>query len=81
MDWIKLYTTKWLYGSGRVMSAEKRGVWADLLALAAETKFRDGTLRFDVGQPMPRDYISNILKITPELLDICIDVFSKDIRF
>lgn len=62
------------------MTPEKRGVWADLLALAAEAKPRDGTLRFDVGQPMPRDYISAVLRISRETLDACLDVFSKDLN-
>lgn len=79
-DWIKLFTTKWLFGSGRTMTAEKRGVWVDLLALAAECKLRDGTLRFDTGQPMSREYITSILQISKELLDACLDVFSKDLN-
>ena len=78
--WIKFFTAKWLYGSGRTMTAEKRGVWADLLALAAETKLRDGTLRFDVGQPMPRDYISNILLLDRETLDACLTAFQGDLN-
>lgn len=80
MDWIKLYTGKWLYGSGRTMTAEQRGVWADLLALAGETKFRDGTLRFDTDKPIPRSYISSLLRISLELLDTCLDIFSKDLN-
>jgi len=80
MEWIKFYTGKWLYGSGRTMSADKRGVWADLLALAAETKFRDGTLRFDVGQPMPRSYIASVLRISSELLDASLEAFIHDIN-
>jgi len=80
MEWIKLYTGKWLYGSGRTMPAEKRGVWMDLLALAAETKFRDGTLRFDVGQPMPRDYIASILRLDRVVLDDSLTVFQTDIN-
>ena len=80
MDWIRLYTAKWLFGSGRNMTPEKRGVWADLLALAAEAKLRDGTLRFDVGQPMTRDYIAGILRIDRSTLDACLDVFTKDIN-
>lgn len=80
MDWIKFYTGKWLFGSGRNMTAEKRGVWADFLALAGESKLRDGTLRFDVGQPMSKEYIANVLRITMDTLDACLDVFSKDMN-
>jgi len=80
MDWIKLYTRKWLWGSGRVMTPEKRGVWIDLLALAAEAKLRDGTLRFDVGQPMSRAWIANTLMIEHETLDACLAAFQADIN-
>lgn len=80
MEWIKLYTGKWLYGSGRTMTPEKRGVWMDLLSLAAETKFRDGTLRFDVDQPMPRDYIASILRLDRVVLDDSLAVFQADIN-
>jgi len=62
------------------MTAEKRGVWADLMALAGEAKLRDGTLRFDVGQPMSRDYISSILRIDRETLDACLVVFQNDLN-
>ena len=78
--WLKLWSSKWLYGSGRTMTAEKRGVWIDLLALANEVKFRDGTLRFEVDRPMTRDYIANILQIDRHLLDACLVAFQADIN-
>ena len=80
MDWLKLYTAKWLYGSGRTMTAEKRGIWADLLALAAETKFRDGSLRFDVNQPMPLTYIAGVLMLDMESLKAAIACFKADVN-
>ena len=80
MEWIKVYTSKWLYGSGRTMTPEKRGVWMDLLSLAGETKFRDGSLRFEVNEPMSRDYISALLRIDRELLDICLIAFQADVN-
>lgn len=80
MDWLKLYTAKWLYGSGRTMTAEKRGIWADLLALAAETKFRDGSLRFDVGQPMDLGYIAAVLRLPMDSLEAAIAAFKADIN-
>lgn len=80
MDWIKLYTRKWLWGSGRQMTPEKRGIWIDLLALCAEAKLRDGTLRFDIGKPMPRSWIASTLMIEPDMLDACIAAFKADIN-
>lgn len=80
MDWIKFYTRKWLWGSGRDMSAEERGIWADLMAMAGETKLRDGSLRFDVGKPMPREYIATVLRVPLERFNACLDIYAKDIN-
>ena len=80
MEWIKLWTRKWLWGSGRNMTPEKRGVWIDILALAAEGKLRDGTLRFDVGQPMSRAWIAASLMIDPQSLDACLAAFQADLN-
>ena len=79
-SWIRFYTGKWLFGSGREMTPEKRAVWADLMALVGETKLRDGALRFDVGRPMSRNYIANVLQIGEDLLDACIAAFKADIN-
>ena len=62
------------------MTAEQRGVWADLLALAGEAKLRDGTLRFDIGKPMTQTYIAGVLRIPSELLASCIDLFANDLN-
>lgn len=78
--WLKLWSSKWLYGSGRMMTPEKRGIWIDLLALANEVKFRDGTLRFEVGRPMSRDYIANVLQIDRQALEISLVAFAADIN-
>lgn len=80
MDWLKFYHYRWLHGSSRVMSLEARAVWIDLLSLAKETKFQDGTLRFEVGEPMPRDYIAAIMRVPMETLNECIEIYQKDIN-
>jgi len=80
MEWIKVFTSKWLMGSGRVMTAEKRGIWIDLLVLAGEAKLRDGSLRFDKGKPMSRHYISEILNLSEESLDSALVAFQSDIN-
>lgn len=80
MDWIKLYTQKWIWGSGRMMTPEKRGIWVDLLALAAESKFRDGTLRFEVGQPMPMRWIASTLMIDEDMLKAALEAFKADVN-
>ncbi len=50
--WVKLYCDQWLSGSLREETAELRGIWADLLALAGSGKYGDtGTISLpnDVG--------------------------------
>ena len=69
-----------MWGSGRTMTPDKRGVWVDLLAMAAEAKLRDGTLRFDVGKPMSRDYIATVLQVERHFLDVCVEVFKADVN-
>jgi len=77
-DWMPFYTGKWIYGSTCLHTTAQRGVWASLMALANETKLRDGTLRHDVGKPMARDYISAVLHIDKKELDESIEFFGKD---
>lgn len=78
MEWFKFYARQWLFGSSRAMTPDKRGVWVDLLSLASETKFRDGTLRHEVGEPMTREYIAAVLKVDRHLLDVCLIAFQAD---
>ena len=80
MQWIKLWTQGWIFGSGRTMTPEKRGVWVDLLALAGEAKFRDGTLRFEVDKPMTKEWIANTLMLEMETLEACLVAFKSDIN-
>jgi len=77
--WFKVETEGWLQGSIRMdLSPEQRGVWIDLLALASDTRVRDGTLRFAPGKPMPREWIANTLRITVELLNSTLDACTND---
>lgn len=80
MEWIKLYTRKWIWGSGRTMTPEKRGVWIDLLALAGESKLRDGTLRHDINQPMKKEWIASVLMLDMETLNSSLEAFKADIN-
>ena len=75
----KIDTLGWLQGSIRIdMTSAQRGVWSDLIALASNTRMRDGTLRFAEDKPMPREYIANTLNITVEELNSCINVCIED---
>lgn len=72
--WVKLHTTGWLHGSIRYqMTAEERGVWADLLALAGEIG-QDGMICDNDFRPLPRDYIANQFNIKRALLDRVITI-------
>ena len=78
-DFHKIDTQGWLKGSIRVdMTAAQRGVFADLIALASDTRLRDGTLRFAYDKPMSRQYIADTLRISLEELNSCIDVCVHD---
>lgn len=82
MDWFKVYSKGWLQGSIRQqLTVEQRSVWIDLIALASETKFRDGTLRHGLDVPMPREYIASVLQIPLELLNATIEVCQHDRNF
>lgn len=80
MEWIRLWTQSWINGSGRLMTAEKRGIWADLLALAGEAKLRDGTLRYNIDKPYSKEYIASILNIPLESLEAALVVFQSDLN-
>ena len=77
--WFKVDTAGWIKGSIRIaLTPEQRSVWIDLLALAADCRMRDGTLRFAEGKPMGRDYIANVLRIPLELLNTAIEACCDD---
>jgi len=79
VDWLKLHSKRWIFGTNRVLSSGHRGIWADLLALANMTKFRDGTLRHDANTPMSREYICSILQIPLQELETALEVFIAEI--
>jgi len=67
--WIKLHVTGWLHGSVRwQMTAEERGVLADLLAFAGEIG-QEGSFCDNDGRPLPREFMANRLNIKQSLLD------------
>jgi len=79
VDWLKLHSKRWIFGTNRVLSSGHRGIWADLLALANMTKFRDGTLRHDANIPMTKEYICSILQIPLRELESSLEVFTAEV--
>ncbi len=64
--WIPFYVDKWLFGSTRIeLAPEERGVWIDLLAIAAKD---DGHIRANEGVPYPLDQLAGLLRIPESLL-------------
>jgi hypothetical protein len=67
--WIKLYPIECLEGSIRYqLEADERGVWYDLLNLAAIC-VEPGTISDRDSRPYPHTFIANRLNIPLELLD------------
>jgi hypothetical protein len=75
--WIKIDVREWLRGYFRTITPEARGLWIDLLALAASTNKKDGKLKISDNIIMDKEYIINILRISPEELDKGLELFSK----
>ena len=68
----------WLTGSIRAqLTPAERGVWADLLALANESRFR-GVICRAKGIPYTREYLAQYLEIPLELLNTTIYKCVKD---
>lgn len=77
-DWYKMYSRGWLTGSIRAqLTPAERGVWADLLAMANESRVR-GVICRAKGIPYTREYIANFLEIPIDLLNSTIDKCVKD---
>lgn len=77
--WFKVDTAGWIRGSIRAdMTIEQRSVWIDLLAMAADCRPRDGTLRYAEGKPIPRGQIAQLLGIPLDLLNETIEICSED---
>lgn len=66
--WIKVYCDKWLEGTLREESAEIRGVWIDLLALAGGGPYGDtGEIKLANGIGFTDRQIAEILHISKPL--------------
>ena len=77
-EWFKVYSKGWLTGSIRAqLTPAERSVWADLLAMASESRVR-GVICRARGIPYTREYIASFLEIPIELLNSTIEKCSKD---
>ncbi len=77
-DWFVIHSKGWLTGSIRAqLTPAERGVWADLLALANESRI-EGVVCMAKGIPYEREYLADILRIPVDLLNSTIDKCIKD---
>jgi hypothetical protein len=80
MDWLKLNSRGILRGSLAGSSYTTQLIWIKLLAMANETRDRDGYLRFKEGKPYELSYIATTCGVTMDELMEAIDLFEDDIR-
>lgn len=78
--WFKMHSKGWLTGTIRAnLEIEERSVWADLLAMANESRVR-GVICRAVGIPYDRTYIANYLDIPLDLLNRTIEKCQDDLN-
>ena len=64
--WFKVFVSPWLRGTLREETAELRGVWADVLALAGDSAYGDkGTIQLAPGVGLTDAQIIDVLKLKP----------------
>lgn len=80
MDWLKLNSKGILRGSLARSNNVTQLIWIKLLAMASETRDRDGYLRYKKGEPYSLDFIAQICNVSRNDLDIALDDFMDDIR-
>lgn len=63
--WIKIYVDKWLRGTLRRETAQMRGIWADVLALAGDSAFGDvGKIQVAEGEGWKDTQIAKLLMLS-----------------
>lgn len=78
--WLKLWSKEWLTGSLRFdCTPAQRGIWADLLALANQSRNR-GVIQANITTPYPHDWIAKTLNITIEELESALENFKNSGR-
>jgi hypothetical protein len=80
VDWLKLNSKGILRGSLSTTDNTTQLIWIKLLAMANETRDRDGCLRYAIGKPYSHDYIAQVCNVTINELYIAIDDYMDDIR-
>lgn len=80
LPWFKLFSREWLQGSLRVQNTlEERGLWADLLAMANESRNR-GIIQANVDIAYPHIYLAQTLNVPLRTLERCLKKFAEQKR-
>ena len=80
MDWLKLNSKGILRGSLARADNVTQLIWIKLLAMANETRDRDGYLRYKEGEPYSLEFIAQNCNVTANELAVAIDDFLDDVR-
>lgn len=80
MPFYKVYSEGVLRGSLANAEDSTQLIWLKLLAMANETRDRDGYLRFGIGRPYKESFIIETCNTTPEKYHMAIEDFLGDIR-
>lgn len=80
MDWLKLNSRGILRGTLAAAPYSVQVIWIKLLAMANETRERDGYLHFKPGQPYSKEYIAQTCGVSMGHLLDALDEFKGDIR-
>ena len=80
MPFFKAYSEGILRGSLAYSDETTQLIWIKLLAIANETRDRDGYLRYSEGHPYTKEYIAEMCHVSVKVLTKSLDQFSKDIR-
>ena len=80
MPYFKAYSEGILRGSLADTEPLTQLIWIKMLAVANETRDRDGYLWFKKGRPYTRSFISSTINVTEEQLEKAISEYLNDIR-
>ena len=82
--WVKLWVSEWLDGTIRFeLTAEQRGLWADLIALAGGSRHAGVICQGETNGKLmgyPIDYLSSNLRVKEETLRATLEMFKKQDR-
>lgn len=80
MDWLKLNSKGILRGSLATADNDSQLIWIKLLAMANETRDRDGYLRFAEGKPYTHEFIAQVCHVTLDELEYALGLYELDVR-